>query len=94
MNDLATDFWERVKTLRKAKKLTQEELAHSAGVDSNNLKQQIFHKRIPSAEDSVSIARVLNTSVEYLITGTEANQSTVELAELKRKILEFANSVQ
>jgi transcriptional regulator with XRE-family HTH domain len=93
MNELATDFWSRVKSSLKERNFTQEELAKSAGVDFNNLKQQIFHKRMPSADDAVFIAQTLHTSVEYLVTGTEKNDAAIELAELKKKILEFANSI-
>lgn len=63
------NFWNRVKALLKQNKLTQENLAEKAGLNFNNLKQQIFYNRIPDAVQSVAIAQVLETSVEYLVTG-------------------------
>ncbi|WP_407432520.1 helix-turn-helix domain-containing protein [Methanobrevibacter sp.] len=63
------DFWNRVKALIKENKITQEMLANKAGISFNNLKQQIFYNRYPTADEAVKIAQVLNTTVEYLVTG-------------------------
>lgn len=80
------NFWNRVKALLKQNKLTQENLAEKAGLNFNNLKQQIFYNRIPDAVQSVAIAQVLDTSVEYLVTGIDSNPAAAELAELKSKL--------
>lgn len=80
------NFWNRVKALLKQNKLTQENLAEKAGLNFNNLKQQIFYNRIPDAVQSVAIAQVLDTSVEYLVTGIDSNPAAAELAELKGKL--------
>ena len=57
------DFWNRVKALIKENKITQEMLANKAGISFNNLKQQIFYNRYPTADEAVKIAQVLNTTV-------------------------------
>lgn len=88
------DFWRRVKDLIKSQNTTQEWVANSANVSFNNLKQQIFHNRIPVADEAVRIAKALNTSVEYLVTGEESDSAAKELSELKAEILKFAQDVQ
>lgn len=93
MNNNAIEFWQRVKELIKSQKTTQEWVANTAGVSFNNFKQQIFHERMPVADEAVGIAKALNTTVEYLVTGEHTNSDT-ELSELKKKLLEFAQSVQ
>jgi len=93
MNNNAEDFWQRVKELIKSQKTTQEWVANTAGVSFSNFKQQIFHNRMPIADEAVAIAKALNTTVEYLVTGKETD-STAELSELKKKVLEFAQSIQ
>lgn len=88
------DFWQRVKALIKSQNTTQEWVAKSADVSFSNLKQQIFHNRIPVADEAVRIAKALNTSVEYLVTGEESDSAAMELSELKAKILKFSQDVQ
>jgi transcriptional regulator with XRE-family HTH domain len=93
MNNNAYEFWQRVKELIKSQKTTQEWVANTAGVSFNNFKQQIFHNRIPTADEAVGIAKALNTTVEYLVAG-ESTDAVAELNELKKKVLEFAQSIQ
>ena len=87
MNDLAEGFWLRVKGLLSEKKFTQEMLANKAGIDFNNLKQQIFHKRMPTADIAVSISKVLGTSVEYLVTGSDTNPLQEKVDRLEKQML-------
>lgn len=93
MNDNAELFWQRVKELIKSQNTTQEWIAKNADVSFSNLKQQIFHKRMPIANEAVAIAKTLHTTVEHLVTG-EQDDSEARLNELKKKVLEFAQSVQ
>ncbi len=93
MDNTTEGFWQRVKELIKSQKTTQEWVANTAGVSFNNFKQQIFHNRMPTADEAVRIAEALGTSVEYLVTG-EQTGSAAELSELKKKVLEFAQSIQ
>jgi transcriptional regulator with XRE-family HTH domain len=88
------NFWDRVKTLLKQNKLTQENLAEKAGLNFNNLKQQIFYNRIPDAVQSVAIAQVLNTSVEFLVTGEESDSSKNQLLEIKKQLEQMLASLR
>jgi len=70
--ELAVDFWARIKALIKANNTTQEGLAKSADLNFSNLKQQIFYNRLPDVAQATRIAQSLNTTVEYLVTGTSS----------------------
>lgn len=94
MNEFSTDFWKRVKTLIKQQNTTQEGLALSAKIDCRNLKQQIFHKRMPSADEAVRIAVTLHTTVEYLVSGeknTPDNAYKEKYENLRRNIQNALN---
>ena len=93
MNGNAADFWQRVKNLIKAQNTTQEWLAKSTGINFNNMKQQIFYKRMPSADDAVKIAMALSTNTEYLVTGSSWSAAEEELSALKKTIKDFAASL-
>ena len=67
-------FWERVKTLSKEHHLTQQEICNLTGILLGTLKGWITNNRLPDAEGAVSIANVLHTTVEYLVTGKQSNE--------------------
>ena len=64
-------FWENVKILLSEKKLLQKDFAELLGINILTLKNQMTRNIIPDAIVSVKIAKALNTSVEYLVTGIE-----------------------
>lgn len=82
----STDFWDRVKIRIKEENITQEGLAKVAELNFNNMKQQIFYKRLPDAAQATRIAQALGTSVEYLVTGEDKNPFAQENNLLKNKI--------
>ena len=65
------DFWNRVKILIKQNNTTQEGLAKSINIPFHTLQGQIVKNRLPNIIDGYNIATVLNTTVEFLITGEE-----------------------
>lgn len=86
LNENAEHFWERVKELIKRNSTTQERLASQCDVSLGMVKSWIFNKRLPDAAQAVRIAKALQTSVEYLVTGEETNPLALENAMLKEKI--------
>lgn len=61
---------DRIRSLRLLKKITQEELAEKAGVSRVTLG---FYERginQPTFETAAKIAKALNTSLDYLLTGS------------------------
>lgn len=80
------DFWLRVKAKLDYQGLTQRELSARIGESYNTLQSWINRNRLPNAEQAVRVADVLNTSVEFLVTGRRSqNKSdhspTVKLLE-------------
>ena len=65
------DFWKRLNALIKERKVTQEWVANQLGIKYPTFKNWSARHIIPDAIQSVAIAKALNTSVEYLVTGKE-----------------------
>lgn len=79
-------FWNNVKELLDIKNLTQKELSAITGINLGTLKNQICRNVIPDAKEAVKIARALNTTVEYLVTGK--NNTAKEIQDnLKYEII-------
>jgi transcriptional regulator with XRE-family HTH domain len=70
------DFWERLKNLIKDKDLTQEWIARKIHVPIGTFKNWLTRETYPNARQIVEIARLLDTSAEYLVTGTERGNLT------------------
>lgn len=88
-----TTFWNNVNNLIKSQKITQENVCKDTGISLNTLRGWVSKDVLPRANEAVAIAKALHTTVEYLVTG-EQDDSEARLNELKKKVLEFAQSVQ
>ncbi len=62
-------FWKNVKDELDYKMMSQKELAATVKISYNTLQSWITKDRLPDAADSVKIAKALDVSVEYLVTG-------------------------
>lgn len=62
-------FWQKVKEELEYNLITQKELAEKIGISYNTLQSWITKDRLPDAEQALKIAKQLNTSIEYLVTG-------------------------
>ena len=82
-------FWNNVKELLDILNLTQKELSAKTGINLGTLKNQICREVIPDAVEAVAIAKALNTTVEYLVTGENNNKAAQELNELKAKLADL-----
>lgn len=82
-------FWNNVKAELEYLGLSQKELSAKTGINLGTLKNQICRNVIPDAESAVKIAKVLNTTVEYLVTGKDENTAAKELTELKAKLADL-----
>lgn len=63
---------DRIARLRRAKKWTQRQLAEKVGIRSASMSKYERGAYTLRADALVSIARVLNTSIDFLLTGREA----------------------
>ena len=87
------DFYERAKELAKKQNLSLISLLESLNINYETYKSAKRLNNLPRANEAVAIAKALHTTVEYLVTG-EQDDSEARLNELKKKVLEFAQSVQ
>jgi transcriptional regulator with XRE-family HTH domain len=69
------DFYERVKKLAKANKMTIETAVGKAGLSLASYNAYRRHENLPRADEARKIATALGTTVEYLVTGKEPDAS-------------------
>jgi len=62
-------FWERVKGLLRARKMTQKEFAVQIEINYSTLKFWLCYGYSPDFDTACEIAKVLGVSVEYLAKG-------------------------
>ena len=86
-------FVDRLERLLKENHLSQSALADMVQIRRPTISDWKKNGSFPTADVAVRIAKALHTTVEYLVTG-EQNDSEARLNELKKKVLEFAQSVQ
>jgi transcriptional regulator with XRE-family HTH domain len=83
------DFWTRLKTEIKAKNTTQEWIAGKIGVPFGTFRKWMTRKTYPNIKEGIEIAKLLETSAEYLVTGTEPeglNENERKLMAAYRKL--------
>ena len=66
-------FWDNVLAELEYKGMSNKALAEKVGIDASNIGRGIRFKSSPSADTALKIAKVLNVSVEYLVTGRSPN---------------------
>ncbi|MDR0286733.1 MAG: helix-turn-helix domain-containing protein [Clostridiales bacterium] len=73
----------RLKTEIKAKNTTQEWIAGKIGVPLSTFKKWMTRRTYPTIKEGIEIAKLLETSAEYLVTGNGPDG----LSEQERKLL-------
>jgi len=79
----------RLKSEIKAKNTTQEWIASKIDVPFGTFRKWMTRKTYPNMKEGQEIARLLDTSVEYLLTGAETedlNDTEWELIKAYRKL--------
>ena len=79
-------FWRNVKDILDFEGMTQKELASAINESYNTLQSWINRDRYPDAQQAVTLAKTLRTSVEFLVTGDSDipkpnNSKTIELLQ-------------
>jgi len=83
------DFWIRLKKEIKVKNTTQEWIAGKIDVPLSTFRKWMTRKTYPNLKEGVDIAKLLDVSAEYLITGTEIgnlNDTEKNLINAYRKL--------
>lgn len=80
-------FWDNVKERLEYLGMTQKELAAITGLNIGTIKNQIYKGVIPDTESAMKLAKALNTSIEFLLTGKDSKN--IVLTPLETKLLEL-----
>lgn len=83
-------FFENVKKLCKKKGLTIESVANNVGLTIDSYNSYKKHENLPRADIATKIADILGTTVEYLVTGEEKKELTVEDADFIFKLRQLS----
>ena len=97
MEDLAKDFKQRLSDELSYRGFSIKEFAAKVGISVSTLNMYLYRNSIPAADVAVKMAKVLNVTTEYLITGEEtktAKASTELQAMQKREIYYLVESLQ
>ena len=88
-------FWDRIRILIKKSPYTQNTLSEAIGLNAKSLSVMMAKGNVPGTFQSYKIAKLLNTSVEYLVSGEEPklDSSLPEFITLKQKIKDLAASL-
>ena len=85
-----TAFWDRTNALIKKLNKTQNGVSAECGFNPRRIQNLSGANRAPVVFEAYKIAKALNTTVEYLVTGSDANLAERELKELKEKLKNLA----
>lgn len=91
---LAMGFATRLRKTREARGLTQRELGERIKMEPTQVTRYERGQFLPNAETLVSIAQVLQVSVDFLLTGETAGESRHELPISDVPLLERFRDVQ
>lgn len=88
------DFFDRVKDLVKEHNTTVRTVIEGCGINYDSYNSCKRYGNLPRADEAVRIAKALQTSVEYLVTGEDTNPLAQENAMLKEKLANIARIAQ
>jgi len=74
---------EKINRMRKAKKLSQSDMAEAVGVSRDAISKYERDDIVPSVENARRIAQVLGVSLDYLVSDKE-EQEVIDTAMLDR----------
>jgi transcriptional regulator with XRE-family HTH domain len=78
------DFWDRLKDRIKDRDLNQEVVSRKIKIPIGTFRNWLLRHTYPDARETVEIAKLLNTTVEYLVSGTDRTGFT----EDERRIID------
>ncbi len=79
------DFSEKLLTLRKAKNLTQEELAEKLNVSRQSVSKWESGQAVPELDKIVAISLVFDVTTDYLLKSSEIDDLSVKTEMLEKQ---------
>ena len=84
MNELAFNFWNRVNELLRIQKKTQVKMCNDLNMSLASLRNKISVQSAPSVFNAYEIAKYLNTTVEYLVSGINSDNTAPDSGEVEK----------
>lgn len=84
---------DRIDSLLSQHNKNRNDIYNDLGIAKNIIGQWKQRGTIPSADTALKIAQYLNTSVEYLLTGTESNEFKNKYDDLVSEIKGLADKL-
>jgi len=66
-------FWNRIKSLIKERRTTQQAVAAAVGMPLSTLKNWMSRETIPSLDYTIDLVNYFNVSIQYLVFGKETD---------------------
>lgn len=79
------DFSEKLLTLRKARDLTQEELAEKLNVSRQSVSKWESGQAVPELDKIVALSAVFDVSTDYLLKSSEIDDLSVKTEMLEKQ---------
>lgn len=95
-------FWDNVAVELDYLGMTNKALAEKVGITASNIGKGQKQASCPAADTAIRIAKVLNVSVEYLVTGSDTSSKVdksqeqaeqIRLYKKYKEIIDFAESL-
>lgn len=81
------DFWDRLRDQIKERDLTYEKVARRLKIPIGTFKNWLLRKTYPDARKIVDIAKLLNTTAEYLVDGADNKAENIKLTDEDRQFV-------
>lgn len=79
------DFSEKLLTLRKAKNLTQEQLAEKLNISRQSISKWESRQAVPELEKIVALSAIFDVTTDYLLKSSEIDDLSVKTEILEKQ---------
>lgn len=80
------NFWNRVKRHQRMKGYSQGQFCELCNFNIGSFRNKISRNLKPDIIEAYTISKVLNVTIEYLLTGEDSTTYAEQCKELERKI--------
>ena len=78
---------ERIKERRTKLNITQSQIHEVTGISSGNLSGIESGKSLPSATALINLSKILDCSIDWILTGNASNQNDIVLSNIEKELL-------
>lgn len=87
------EFFERVKEMVKVKGKQLLPFLEEVGINYNSWKSCRTYKNYPRVDEAFKIAKALDVSVEYLLTGVNQNEKLQPIIDKAKQLNSFSSEI-